>query len=69
MGSHYRNREGRTAPATTSSSDLAGLGAAQPNANLDGMTRLELLEHARSLGLDVKQNTAKADIRTAIDNT
>ena len=67
MGSHYRNREGRTAPATTTSQNLAGLSTGT-DVNLDDMTRLELLEHARSLGLDVKQNTAKADIRTAIDN-
>lgn len=31
------------------------------------MTRLQLLDHARQLGLDIKQNTAKADIRAAID--
>ena len=67
MGSHYRNREGRTTPATTTSSDLAGLNTGT-NVNLDDRTRLQLLEHARSLVLDVKQNTAKADIRAAIDN-
>ena len=68
MGSHYRNREGRTPVASTTSQNLAGLGAAQTDVDLDNMTRLELLEHARNLGLDVKQNTAKADIRAAIDN-
>ena len=73
MGSHYRNREGRTTIASTTSSDVTGLGASAPQAaandvDLDNMTRLELLEHARDLGLDIKQNTAKADIRAAIDN-
>jgi hypothetical protein len=72
MGSHYRNREGRTAPASTLSSDLAGLGAAPPeqaaDVNLDDMTKDQLLEHAQNLGVTpANASMTKAELRDAID--
>lgn len=77
MGSHYRARHER--PASTTTAELAGLGTPQAEAyvsvddsqrppDLDEMTKAELLEHGKQLGLDVKQAQAKDEIRAIIDN-
>ena len=66
MGSYYRERHQQ--PASTTSQDLAGPGASPAaDVNLDDMTKAELLEHARTLDLDVKQAQSKDEIRAAID--
>ncbi len=46
--------------------DYEGAVATAP-ADLDSMTKAELLEHAQQLGLDVADSATKAEIRAAID--
>lgn len=42
-------------------------GTPEEPVDVDAMTKAELLEHARGLGLDVNDTMTKADIRAAVD--
>ena len=69
MGHSYRTRHAPVASTTTK--DLAGLGApaaAEEPANLDDMTKDELLEYARSVGASpANASMTKDELRASID--
>ena len=70
MTEHRRRREAGFYEPTRKAEKRAAEAAqqaAEQTAGLDEMTRAELLEHARSLNLDVNARMSKDEIRAVVD--